>query len=237
MMNSIFIIPRIFTTIFFLLVSICSYCYDKSSSNDTSIYTKINGNKGEGALEFKGVRNLRPVLNGVLYRSGANNNYGPVISRSNDNPLSFQTLLNLYESGFRRAYYLYSSNFDKAGWPAMTSVLNEVNMDYVSLVPKNDSLAKIILTDIFHSITGDSSGAILVHCWNGWHMSGLVSAYALIQFCDFKPDQAWEYWKACTDNNYAGFPKIKARIFAFLPDEKIKITNEKKQEICPCKQQ
>lgn len=201
---------------------------------DTSIYEKLNGNKGEGPSAFKGVRNLRTVLNGVLYRSGANNNYGPFVSRANDNPLSFQTLLNLRENGFRRAYYLYNSNFELTGWNNMMPLLNSVEMDYKSLVPRNDSTAKIILKDIYHSITEESPGAILVHCWNGWHMSGLVSAYALMQFCNFTSLQAWEYWKSCTDNNYVGFEKIKTRIYSFKPDETLRITDEKKLQICSC---
>lgn len=224
----------VFISILLIASSGRSFSLSFNSPQDTSIYDKLNGNKGEGPAAFRGVRNLRTVLNGVLYRSGANNNYGPFVSRSNDNPLSFQTLLNLRENGFRRAYYLYNSNFQQSGWSNMMPLLNSVNMDYTSLVPHNDSIAKIILKDIYHSITQDSSGAILIHCWNGWHMSGLVSAYALIQFCDFGPSEAWEYWKSCTDNNYVGFPKIKTRIFSFKPDQTLQISHEKKLQICSC---
>jgi hypothetical protein len=225
---------RIFCLLSILLLSVFSV--EGYSMSDTSIYSKINGNRGEGISNLKGVRNLRVVLNGVLYRSGANNVYGPIISRSNDSPLSFQTLLNLREQGFRGAYYLYNSNFESVGWPQMLSALKAVDMEYSSVIPKTDSAACIILTDVYHSIKGISKGAILVHCWNGWHMSGLMSVYALMQFCDFNPVDAWEYWKTCTDNNYNGFEKIRKRIFEFIPDKDMKITEDEKKKICPCEE-
>lgn len=201
---------------------------------DTSIYSKLNGSRGEGIPSLKGVRNLRVVLNGVLYRSGANNVYGPIVNRQNDSPLSFQTLLNLREQGFRGAYYLYNANFDSVGWPKMLTALKAVHMEYSSVIPKTDSGACIILTDIYRSIKGLADGPILIHCWNGWHMSGLMSVFALMQFCDVKPEEAWEYWKYCTDNNYNGFEKIRKRIFDFIPDKDLQITEDEKKKVCPC---
>lgn len=203
---------------------------------DTSLISKINGNRGEGLSALKGVRNLRVVLPGILYRSGANNVYGPIVNRPNNSPLAFQSLLNLRELGFRSAYYLYNSNFDSVGWPGMLPALSAVNMEYSSVIPKTDSAACIILSDIYKSIKGQSPGAILVHCWNGWHMSGLVSVFALMQFCDYKPEKAWEYWKICTDNNDKGFDKIRKRIFDFIPDKEMKLTDEEKKKICPCEE-
>lgn len=219
---------------FLIVFSIFLFSTSQASSkvvlySDTSIYSKINGNRGEGPSQFKGLRNLRPVLGGVLYRSGGNNNYAPFVSRANDSPLSFQTLLNLRESGFRRAYYLYNSKFKESGWGEILPVLHSIGMDYQSLVPKNDSTVSIILSDIYQSIKGNAQGAILVHCWNGWHMSGLISAYSLIQFCDFSVEKAWEYWKICTDGNYSGFSKVKTLITNFKPNPILQITDDEKK--------
>ena len=203
---------------------------------DTSISltSKIIGNKGEGDMSLTGVRNLRPVLKGILYRSGANNVYSSFLSRPNDSPLSFQTLVNLRASGFWKAIYLYSSRFEDNLWPQMQPALDAIGMQYVSMVPKNDSLAHIIMQDIALSIQNPEKGAVLVHCWNGWHMSGLVSAYALMQFCDFTPAQAWSYWRSCTDGNDKGFSKLRERIFAFKSSDSLKLTYDQKQKICPC---
>ena len=103
------------------LLSVLFYVYSYASNDtirtdipcDTLLYYKMVQNKGEGEWTLQGVRNLRPVLNGVLYRSGANNKTAPFLNRTNDNPLAFQTLLNLRENGFGKAYYLYAKNFQE----------------------------------------------------------------------------------------------------------------------------
>ena len=201
---------------------------------DTSLYYKFVDNKGEGESSLQGLRNLRPVLNGVLYRSGANNKYAPFLNRSNDYPLAFQTLLNLREQGFGKAYYLYSKHFNEQYTSDKLNLLSSLGINYQSLVPTTDSLIFVLLSDIHQSILSPENGAVLVHCWNGWHMSGLVSAYALMQFCDFTPIMAWEYWKKCTDGNYAGFSKIRKRIFEFKPSKQLNIDDREKSKICPC---
>jgi len=224
------------------LLSLHFYVYSYASADtirtdipcDTLLYYKMTQNRGEGDVSLQGVRNLRPVLNGVLYRSGANNKTAPFLNRTNDNPLAFQTLLNLRENGFGKAYYLYAKNFQVQYTPDMLSLLSQVGIDYKSVVPTNDSLVLILLSEIQQTIEYPDRGAILIHCWNGWHMSGLVSAYALMQFCDFTPTMAWDYWRKGTDGNDRGFTKLRKRIFAFQPNKQLKIGDYEKSTICPC---
>lgn len=202
---------------------------------DSALYIKIVDNRGQGEMSFMGLRNLRPVLKGVLYRSGGNNNFAPFNSRANDNPLSFQTLVNLRENGFSKAYYLYAKNFDLHYSKEMIEGLNSIGIAYSSMVPKNDSIAYILLNEVFESIKSPNQGAILMHCWNGWHMSGLISALSLMQFCNYSPTDAWEYWKTCTDGNDKGYTKIRERIFKFIPKAELSISKEEQNKICPCK--
>ncbi|MFN9112832.1 MAG: hypothetical protein ACK5XN_22435, partial [Bacteroidota bacterium] len=62
------------------MLSSFASAYPAISKKDTAIIRcdsllshKISDNRGNAPLELKGVRNLRVVLNDVLYRSGANN--------------------------------------------------------------------------------------------------------------------------------------------------------------------
>jgi hypothetical protein len=204
-------------------------------SCDSALFTKFVDNRGQGEMSLMGLRNLRPVLNGILYRSGGNNNFAPFNSRANDNPLSFQTLINLRENGFSKAYYLYAKNFEVYYSKEMIDGLNGIGIAYQSMVPKNDSIANILLNEVYLSIRNPDRGAILMHCWNGWHMSGLISALSLVQFCDYSPIEAWEYWRYCTDGNDKGYTKIKDRILKFTPNPNLTISKEEKENICPCK--
>jgi len=224
------------------MLSSFASAYPTISKKDTAIIRcdsllshKISDNRGNAPLELKGVRNLRVVLNDVLYRSGANNIYNPFLSRANNNPVSLQTLLNLYESGFDKVYYLYRDNFNTAYTPEMINDLKNIGITYTSMVPTNDSLRYLILSDIYKQIKSPGSGAILLHCWNGWHMSGMISALALRQFCDFSPQKAWTYWQMCTDGNDKGFNTIRERIINFTPYESLRISPEEKKRVCPCK--
>lgn len=201
---------------------------------DSLTSVKFIDNRGLGEMSFTGLRNLRPVLNGVLYRSGGNNNFSPYNSRANDNPLSFQTLLNLRENGFSKAYYLYAKNFEQFYTKDMIEGLGAIGISYSSVVPKNDSIANILLSAVYQSIKDPNQGAILMHCWNGWHMSGLISALSLIQFCNFSAAEAWEYWRKGTDGNDKGYIKIKERIFKFTPSSSLVISAEEQTKICPC---
>lgn len=204
---------------------------------DSLLSHKFTNNQGKGDAEWNGIRNIRTVLPGILYRSGGNGTYNNLVARPNDGPMTFQGVLNLYELGFDKVYYLYSNRYGTQYPSDVQALLNQIGIEYKSIVPVNDSLANILMRSIYQTIESPESGPILVHCWNGWHMSGLVSAYALRQFCNFSGEEAWAYWRKNTDGNDKGFSKVRSRILNFIPDPSLKLTERQKQEYCPCQSQ
>ncbi len=203
-------------------------------SCDSILQRKYTQNRSVGHEDLYGVRNMRTVLRGVLYRGGSNNKYNPVCSRDNNNPLPFQMLFSLKSYGFSEAIYLYAKNFDYYYSDTLLEILNKEGFQYASIVPNEDSIAFEILQKVKKHINQPSSGAIYIHCWNGWHMSGLVSAYALMQFCDFNNNQALEYWKSGTDGNHNGYEKVKSRIRNFKKYPELEISISEKMRVCPC---
>lgn len=199
-----------------------------------SLTEKLTDNKGKGAAEFYGTRNLRMVLPGVLYRGGANNKYlNP--PRSNTNPLPTIGLKNLCEEDFSAAVYLYSENFSKAP-KSMTCKntshqTNTLQYKQYAAAGENEKILKMV----YDRIKGKLKGPIYVHCWNGWHSSGLISAMALKQFCGFTNAQADAYWVKNTDGNSSGFQTLRARIRNFKPYTKLAITRAEREAICPKK--
>ncbi len=203
-------------------------------SCDSLLLGKYVSNKGEGDFLFSGVRNMRTILKGIAYRGGGNNKYNPISRRDNNNPLSIQSIIQLSDFGFKDVIYLYNKNFDYYYSNEAISQLAKIGINYQSIVPNNDSLANVILNLLYKKIKNPNEGPVYLHCWNGWHMSGLISAYALMQFCDFSKFAAWEYWKYGTDNNYKGYERIKKRIDDYKLNPDLMISSTEKLKICPC---
>ena len=86
----------------------------------------------------------------------------------------------------------------------------------------------------YKSITNHDVGPVYLHCWNGWHQSGFVSAVLLKQFCGFSTETALHYWEDCADNWTRGYDRIRNAIRDFVPLEKYSISDEIKNKICPC---
>lgn len=198
------------------------------------LYSKKVDNKGKGYKPLSELRNFRVVLNGVLYRSGANNVYNTKQKRDNENPISNQGLKDLCEQNFSTAFYLYKKNFDQA--EKTVSCQNKEKQSntfqYQQLSALDSKNEKTFLTAI-HKAIGKPGKPILVHCWNGWHASGLVSTLALRQFCKFNEQEGIDYWIKNTDGNNKGYEKIKNRIKSFKPYEDLKISESTRKEICP----
>lgn len=201
---------------------------------DSILAAKYNDTRGNGDPFWNGIRNVRAVLPGLLYRSGGNSLYNSLSPRSNENPITFQGVLNLYEAGFDKVYYLYATRFSTFYPDSVQDLLSSIGISYESVIPKSDSAAQIILRSIYASIQEPNPGRILMHCWNGWHMSGLASAYALMQFCNFKPIDALAYWERNTDNNYKGYEKLKRQILDFTPDPSLVLLPSQRLKYCPC---
>lgn len=202
-----------------------------------SLYASTVDDHGRGKPELRGVRNFRAVLPGILYRSGANNSYRGLYGLPklpNNGPLPDEGLTNLCREGFSKAYYLYGAADSKTvlkscetGGSTNTLVYNALHPHY------SEADRKKFLTDIHQTIVGRDYRPVLVHCWNGYHASGVASAIALRQFCGLSAEDAVEYW-----NNTATPLEEKARarslmqIRSFKPLVSLAINNEQKQAVC-----
>ncbi len=199
------------------------------------LWTKRVDNFGDGFLPLYGVRNFRAVLNGHLYRGGANNYFHNVHKRDNRNPLPDDGLGNLCEEGFSQAVYLYSTNFDTAPHEvSCESIGGKNHLKYLQQSPFNTEGRHHILEAIYKNLKGARRGPIYLHCWNGWHASGFISALALRQFCDFTPDEAVAYWDRNTDgfNKDPAFVKVRADIKSFVPYKDFQVSHKIQSEVC-----
>lgn len=195
---------------------------------------KLVDNLGDNYESLYGVRNFRVVLRGLVYRGGANNAYNKYGKRDNMNPLPDIGIRNLCTEGFSKSVYLYSTNFETA--PKFYNCQNyesaQARFDYQQLTAKDENNTEAFLKMVYDLIQSESGGPIYLHCWNGWHASGLVSALILRQFCDYSPSDAVNYWIQNTDGNSSGYDDIKARIKSFTPLQKFKISKEIQSQIC-----
>jgi len=198
------------------------------------VYTKLVDNFGNGYSALEGTRNFREVLKGVLFRGGANNYYSKTDPRANENPLPQEGLDNLCAEGFKTAVYLYSTNYKTD--PSQTtcnSIRGANTLNYPQLT--YSSQYRKILEMIYAAIQDSSQGPIYVHCWNGWHASGFISALSLMQFCGVSGSDAVQYWHVDTDGNDTGteHDALKKQIAAFVPYSDLMISDDDQARICP----
>lgn len=204
----------------------------------TNVYDKRVDNHGNGFEPLYGTRNFRAVLNGVVYRGGANNAYNRNGKRNNSNPLPNEGLQNLCEEGFNSAVYLYSTRYSSAPKAVRcTSRLGgENNLQYLQESPLNsESAALRILSLVYTKLTSATDHTpVYLHCWNGWHASGYVSALILRQFCGYSAEQAVAYWNRNTDgNDGSSYDSIRKRIRAFKPGTNMQIDAALQAQVCP----
>lgn len=195
---------------------------------------KLVDNHGDGYENLYGVRNFRRVLKGVLYRGGANNTYNKYGQRPNQNPLPDVGLKNLCSEGFGASVYLYETNFSTAPQQVNCSTVESKanKLKYYQLTAADVANTTVYLEMIYKAIKGAGASPIYMHCWNGWHASGLVSALALRQFCGMSGKEALSYWIQNTDGNTDGYDSIKKRIVDFQPLSQFQISTEEKNQIC-----
>jgi len=195
---------------------------------------KLINNKGDGYENLYGTRNFRVVLKGLLYRGGANNVNNKYGKKSNQNPLPQVALKNLCEESFKSAIYLYETNFklSEKTTHCVDIKNNQNTLNYQQITAFDEKNTNQFLEIIYDTIKEKIKSPIYIHCWNGWHASGLISTLALRQFCDYTADDALEYWIKNTDGNSDGFNSIKRKIQNFKPIEKFKITRSEKEKIC-----
>jgi hypothetical protein len=198
---------------------------------------KLIDNRGNGYENLYGVRNLRAVLADVAYRGGANNSYNRYGPRDNRNPLPTVGLENLCREGFDTAVYLYSANYATA--PKKVDCINRhtqkpSSLTYLQLSPYNEKSVREILSIIHRKARSTEKAPAYFHCWNGWHASGLISAYILRQFCEVGGEEAVAYWNQNTDGNHQdpAFAKIRRNIREFTPYADLLVGSEEKKALC-----
>ena len=192
---------------------------------------KATDNKGNGLEILYGTRNFRSILHGIAYRGGGNNYYHKTNKRGNKNPLPQDGLNNLLEQKFSNIVYLYKKNWETA--PRFVKN-GKKRLDYYQLSGNDEESRDSILSMVYETIQNNQLGPVYLHCWNGWHQSGYISAVLLKQFCDFSTLQSLHYWEDCADSWSKGYDRIKEAIINFKPIEKYKIDKQKADLICPC---
>ena len=209
--------------------------YGVRSSND-----RLVDNKGEGHEALYGVRNFRAVIANTLYRGGGNNSTNRYGKRPNRNPLPAQGLENLCREGFDTAVYMYSEGFADA--PKKVSCIDRRTgksntLDYLQMGPYKPASIREMLELVHRKAKDGGNGnvaPVYFHCWNGWHASGLIAAYALRQFCDYSGDQAIAYWNLNTDGNDRdpNFEKLRKQMRDFRPYSDLRLSPAERERLC-----
>jgi hypothetical protein len=172
---------------------------------------------------------LRPVLKGALFRSGTP---------------SEPALAHLCETGWKRVYSLYGEHTTQAG-PRNQNMLRhgrdlrtcqsergQRTLEWRSAPSARMRSLPAIFADVLESVRSPDKGPVLVHCWNGLHYAGMVSALALRQFCGFTAEQAEAYWRA-NANRGANYPLIIDNLYKFKPIANLTLSAEEQAAICP----
>ena len=211
--------------------------YYKKRYIETDLMYKVTDNKGNGFDSLYGTRNMRPILHGVAYRGGANNYYHLTDKRNNHNPIPLDGMANLCKEGFSRGIYLYRENFENTPIGDTCSCSNKSwnNFEYYQKDYFDDKHVKDMLEMTYQSATMDSVGPIYLHCWNGWHASGYISAVILKQFCGYSSWDAVNYWDLGTDgaNTSPRYQHQRERIKDFEPYPKFMISDSLQDCLCP----
>ena len=215
------------------------------------------------ASDLKGVKNFRYVLNGILYRGGKispadKERIPPKSKPDNHHPMSRDGLQKLCQQGFSEAIYLYQDDKrvetpDKVTCTPPGSE-KEKTLVYKNLPPliSNPKTAdkaventKAILADIRQALLDDEHKPVYVHCWNGLHASGFISAVALRQFCNFSKDAAIAYWDINTGGVCVGkglgklgdhvgnYDAVRRQIESFVPSDDLAISDDIRKAACP----
>tara|TARA_Y100000589_G_scaffold331600_1_gene385842 strand:- start:1466 stop:2500 length:1035 start_codon:yes stop_codon:yes gene_type:complete len=201
----------------------------------SSIENRMVDNKGRGDERFNGVRNFRVVLYDLLYRGGGNNLHlkDTIPKYYLWNPMPLYALRQLKEQGFNQATYLYAHNFEYWYPPNRLDSLKSENFTY-KCEPKPYSYLSTFFDEVMNRANKLDSGKMLIHCWNGWHQAGMLSAFTLMQFCDYSNEDALKYWETCTDGNHKGYKVVKDRILNYKRDTALSFTDLQKDQYCPC---
>ena len=211
--------------------------YYRQRYKETDLLYKVVDNWGNGFDSLYGTRNMRPILHGVAYRGGANNYYHKTNKRKNSNPLPDDGVENLCKEGFSHSVYLYKKNWDTAPTYKTCDCVNETKntMEYSQFDYYDKTHIKEMLRLVYESATDPNTGPVYLHCWNGWHASGFISAVILKQFCGFSDLDATAYWDLGTDgaNTSPRYNSIRQKIMDFEPYPEFMLQDSLGNKICP----
>lgn len=201
----------------------------------SSIENRMVDNKGRGDERFNGVRNFRVVLYDLLYRGGGNNLHlkDTIPKYYLWNPMPLYALRQLKDQGFNQATYLYAHNFEYWYPEKRLDSLKDENFTY-KCEPKANLYLSTFFNEVMNRANKLDSGKMLIHCWNGWHQAGMLSALTLMQFCDYSNETALKYWETCTDGNHKGYRRVKENILNYQRDTSLSFTELQKDQYCPC---
>ena len=206
-----------------------------------SLEKKLVDNRGNGYERLYGTRNVRVVLKDLVFRGGANNRHNKHGKKANGNPLPKVGLRNLCREGFDTAIYLYPTNYTEAPNEVECKLRKPVggeakgNLSYLNVSAfGRDREARKILELVHDRLQQPAPKPIYLHCWNGWHASGYVSALILRQFCGVSASDAVDYWNRNTDGDShgKGHERIRERIRRFKPFSDLSISEETRQRFC-----
>ena len=211
--------------VIFLTIGISASGSAVASSN----FTARDGGPAMSAMTAKsngglpGMAFVRPVLSGVLYRSGF---------KGGDDAhtgLSGSQRKALCKAGFSGAYYI---DFGSKTHYGATSCGGNT-LDYKK---GRSSSTHGLMKDIHSIIENPHKGPMMVHCMWGVHSSGAVSAMALVQFCGWSETKAKRYWNNARNNAPCGGSCdkwIDGKFAKFKVDPNLKISKKQQREICP----
>ena len=168
-------------------------------------------------VTFHGIRDYRLVMQGVLYRGGANNGR---------NPLNQNELDALCEEGMGTAYYLYSTGFH--GPSVIHCAKGNLSYKYQGWQGKGRAAVHQAIYDTIKS----KGKPVFVHCWNGIHATGAVAATALVQFCGISAKQAVDYWKVGIAPKVQ-YQSVIQDIQHFRSNPNLELTPEERAAYCP----
>jgi hypothetical protein len=220
---------KLYPRLSIFLTSACLCLQVSTGTAEASDFTARSGGPSEQDMlarsnpsAAEGLAFFRPVLNGVLYRSGFK---GGDKQRTG---LSSSQREQLCDAGFSEAFYADFGKNTKYGSTSCASGALEYQSARSS---RPASVMKAV-----HQRIMEGDGPVLVHCMWGVHASGALSAMALVQFCDWPEDRAKAYW----DEARNGAPCsggcdawIDSKFDRFAPDPALKISVDQQKAICP----
>ncbi|MCP4439577.1 MAG: OmpA family protein [Aureispira sp.] len=213
------------------------FSFYKNRYSEKDLLCKITDNSGDGCDILYGTRNMRAILHGIAYRGGANNYFHKTNKRRNSNPLPDDGVKNLCSEGFSHAVYLYRVNAESMDSVQACDCIkgDSSTMKYSQLDYFDTTHIRNIIQMVYEAGVNDDKGPVYLHCWNGWHASGYISAVLLKQFCGYDEWQAVNYWDLGTDgvNKNERYQKIRKMIKNFKPYPQYQFHDTLGNLVCP----